>query len=188
MKFLDLRRAIEGNIFTLVDVIKYFPNQPSSTIQTQLGRFIQRGLLARIKRGLYCFDQKQIDELDLASRLYQPSYISLETALNFYGLIPDIPQTITSVTVTTTKQIRNQFGTFSYTKIKPELFFGFVKAKSANSDSFFNLAEKEKALLDYFYLRKIKSIKDLRLDLADLDQNLYRQFSQNYPVWVQKVV
>lgn len=188
MKYLELKREIRGNIFTFLDVVKHFPHENSQTVRVQLARFVQKGLATRIKRGLYCFDEKKIDELDLAGRLYQPSYISLEAALNFYGIIPDIPQTVTSVTLTTTKRIQNQFGTFSYTKIKPQLYFGFAKVKSATTGAFFNLAKKEKALLDYFYLRKIKSTKDLRLNLKDLDKDSYQQYASSYPDWVQKII
>lgn len=176
-----------GNIFTLLDVVKYFPHDKHRSIKTQLTRLVQKGLLNRIKRGLYCFDNKKIDEFELADRLYRPSYISLETALNFYGIIPDIPQTVTSVALTTTKKIRSQSGVFSYTKIKPQLFFGFVKVQSPDSESFFSLAKKEKALLDYFYLRKIKNIRDLRLNLENSNKSLYRQYARSYPRWVQKI-
>lgn len=188
MKFLDLRGAIEENFFTFTDAVKYFPGEIPPTVRTQLARFAKKELITRIKRGFYCFNPNQIDELELADRLYQPSYISLETALNFYGIIPDVPQSITSVALTTTKQIHNQFGTFAYTKIKPQLYFGFTKVKSPVSISFFNLAHKEKALLDYFYLRKIKSTKDLRLDLKDLDKKLYQQYLKNYPMWLQRLI
>lgn len=188
MKYLALQNKIKTNIFTFVDVIKHFSDEDERNTRVQLGRFVKKGLIIRIKRGLYCFDPKRIDELELASWLYQPSYISLETALNYYGLIPDIPQTVTSVCLTTTKRIHNQFGSFSYTKIKPSLFFGFVKVKSAGSDSFFNLAEKEKALLDYFYLRKIKTIADLRLNLKDIDNKRYRQYARSYSKWVRKIL
>ncbi len=186
MKYLELRKAIQTNVFRYLEVVKKF-NQEEALIKTQLHRFVKKGLLVKIKRGLYCFDQKQLHEFDLASLLYQPSYISLESALNYYGLIPDVPQSVTSVTVVTTKTIKNQFGRFSYAKIKPSLYFGFKQIKSANSSLFFNLAQKEKALLDYFYLRKIKNLADLRLDLKNINQALYQQYRQNYPQWVQRI-
>lgn len=186
MKYLELRGEIQGNIFTFLDVIKHFPNESLQAIKVQLARFVKKKWLTRIKKGLYCFNLEIIDALELANRLYQPSYISLETALNFYGIIPDIPQTVTSVTLTTTKRIHNQFGAFAYTKIKPKLFFGFIKVKSPTG-AFFNLAKREKALLDYFYLRKIKSTKDLRLSLGGLDESLYKQYAKNYPAWMRKI-
>lgn len=187
MRYLDLRGKIEENAFTFLDVIKYFPEESLATVRAQLSRFEKRGLLKRIKRGFYCFDERQIDELVLANQLYQPSYVSLETALNFYGLIPDVSQMVTSVTLTTTKRVVTEFGSFSYTKIKPELFFGFRKLESSGRGVFFQIAEKEKALLDYFYTRQIKIIADLRLDLRELDRRLYREYKKSFPPWVQEI-
>ena len=187
MKYLELRKAIQTNIFRYLEVVKKFNQEPEASIKTQLHRFVKKDLLVKIKKGLYCFDQKKLHEFDLASLLYQPSYISLESALNYYGLIPDVPQSVTSVTIVTTKTIRNQFGRFSYAKIKPSLYFGFKQIKSANSSLFFNLAQKEKALLDYFYLRKIKNLADLRLDLKSVNQSLYQEYRQYYPDWTRKI-
>lgn len=184
MKFLDLSQKIRTDIFSLLDVRKLFPEENPSLIKTQLNRFVKKNYLIQIKRGLYGFSPDKIDEFQLANILYEPSYISLETALNYYGLLPDIPQTVTSITVTTTKFIKNQFGSFSYTKIKPALFWGFKKITDKN----LVLAKKEKALLDYFYIRKIKSGQDLRLNLGDLDIKLYKKYQKSYPSWVGKIM
>lgn len=199
MKYLKLRERIGENIFTFLDVIKYFPEEKHQTVKVQLSRFVKKGLLKKIKRELYCFDEKIIDEFILANYLYQPSYISLETALNFYGIIPDITQIVTSVTLTTTKRIHTQFGNFSYTKISPQLFFGFIcvskneqsefiKVKSPEATAFFDIARKEKALLDYFYVRKINKTSDLRLNLKELNRDLYRQYVKSYPQWVKNIL
>lgn len=187
MKFLDLQSRITTNIFTFLDVVKQFSNENRHTIKIQLDRFAKRGLIKKIKRELYCFNEKTVDELYLANLLYRPSYISLETALNFYGIIPDIPQAVTSITPTTTKIIKNSFGVFTYAKIKSELFFGFTRKSLPQSELFFTIAVKEKSLLDYFYLRKIKTIKDLRLNLEGFDKKLYHKYVKSYPSWVQKI-
>lgn len=187
MRYLELRENIKSNLFTFLDVIKSFSEENPGLVKTQLARFVSKALIKRIKRGLFCFDESQLDELELANFLYQPSYVSLETALNYYGVIPDIPRSVTSVSLTTTKKISNQFGSFYYAKIKPALFFGYLKVKSPVSENFFNLARKEKALLDYFYLRKIQKTDDLRLDLKDLDMERYRKYSQYFPQWVRKI-
>lgn len=183
MKYLELQSKIKTNIFTYLDILKFFPEENPLLVKVQLSRFAQKKYITKIKRGLYCFSPINIDELKLANLLYQPSYISLESALNYYGIIPDIPQAITSITLITTKSIKNQFGLFSYTKIKPALFWGF---KSASGENLF-LAKKEKALLDYFYIRKIKSTSDLRLNLKNIDYKLHKKYLKYYPLWVAKV-
>ena len=187
MKYLELQRKLKLNLFTLLDVQKLFPEENDHLIKVQISRFRQKRLIAQIKRGLYCFDPSEVDEFYLANKLYQPSYISLETALNYYGLIPDIPQSITSVALTTTKTIKNQFGTFTYTKISQKLFFGFQTVKSAKSSAHFNIASREKSLLDYFYVRKVTSPEEMRLDFGEINQKVYRNFARHFPDWVAKI-
>ncbi len=187
MKYTDLKTQIRRNIFSTLDILRHFPNEKPTTIKIQLSRFLKKGLIFKIKRGLYCFQREDIDEMLLANKLYRPSYVSLETALNYYGIIPDVPQEITSVTPITTKLIKTPFGRFSYTKIKKDLFFGFMKVKSAKNQEYFYLAYPEKALLDFFYIRKIRNIADLRLNLAVINMNRYSKFSKSYPNWVAEI-
>lgn len=188
MKYLDLQQSICSNIFTLTDVVKHFPDDPPHQIQTQLSRFVKRKLLTKIKRNIYVFDSKKIDELYLAHLLYSPSYISLETALHYYGIIPDIPQQITCLTPITTKKILAQKTFYSYTKIKTPLYWGYLQIPSPKSDSFFPMAEKEKAFLDYLYIRKIIIIDDLRIDMSKFDINKLRTYIKHFPLWVQKII
>jgi len=150
MKFLELRRAIGKNIFAILDVKKYFPKEKDHSLRIQLSRFRRKGLIYPIKRGWYCFQPDLVNEFELANKLYQPSYISLETALNYYGVIPDISRQVVSITPVKTKRIVSQFGSFSYCRIKPELFWGYQKVSLPGQTGFFLIAQKEKALLDFF--------------------------------------
>lgn len=181
MRFLDLKSRIEKEIFGILDVAKLFPNERATAIRTQLYRLAQKGLITSIKRGLYCFDKSGVDEFILAGQLYSPSYISLETALNYHGVIPDIPIMVTSVTPTTTKKIETSLGNYNYLKIDSKLFFGY-------SQTPFNIAFKEKALLDYFYLRRIrKASLEMRLRLDGWDWKRYHEYAAVFPQWVQKI-
>jgi len=107
-----------------------------------------------LRRGLYIFSEIKngIDTMTLATKIYPPSYASLETALSFYGIIPEAVFTTTSVTTRKTKEFKNSAGNFSYQKIKKEAFGGF-ETKSQNGISF-NLALPEKALVDFLYLNR----------------------------------
>lgn len=181
MKYLDLRRLIEENVFSILDVVKLFPNEKPEAVRTQLYRLVKRKHIFPIKRGLYSFDKNKVDELELAGRLYSPSYISLETALNYYGVIPDIPIAVRSVTPITTKKIETDLGNYYYLKIDSKLFFGFSQAP-------FAIAYKEKALLDYFYLRKVRKVSlDARLNLKDFDWKRYHEYAVFFPEWVQQI-
>lgn len=187
MIYHDLKTTILSPIFTLSDVEKYFPHERSHAIKVQLSRFVQKGYITRIKRGIYCFDPTHIDELGLSTILYAPSYISLETALHYYGIIPDVPQVVTSVSSSTTKHIQTQWGAYHYTKIKQSLFFGYEYISSPFSRTKTHMALPGKALLDYLYIRHITSTADLRLELAKFDSARYINYKQYYPQWIQRI-
>lgn len=187
MKFLNLQAKVKQNIFTFLDIKKQFNQESSQTLKTQLARFIKKNLIFKINKGIYCFDPDLVDELELANKLHPHSYISLETALNYYGIIPDVPQGITSINLITTKKLINQFGAFYYSKIKPELFWGYKKIQSPTS-GWFSIAEPEKALLDFFYIRKIRQIEDIRLDLRSLKLKKYKQYAKQFPSSLQNLI
>ncbi len=112
--------------------------------------------VSRLKRWLYSLG-KNIDYQKIANSLVNPSYISLETVLSSYSIIPDASVSYTSVTTKTTKSFKNDFGVFYYYNVKKELYFWYDYV-----DGIF-IAQKEKALLDYFYLKS----KDLKLTVYD---------------------
>ncbi len=173
MTYLQLERLIKQPIFTLVDVLRNFPDDSEQTVRVQLSRFGQRGLVKLFKRGLYSFSDRPVDELELANRLYAPSYVSLETALNYHGIIPDVPLAVTSVTTVTTKTIKAGGGTFYYHKILPKHFWGF-------SEGPFRLAFAGKALWDYKYLYGEKAVAALRIDWNKIDKKKLVEFDQYY--------
>ena len=110
-------------------------------------------------------------DFELANYLYQPSYISLSSALNFYGILVQVPYKITSVTPKLTRESYVNEKTFKYSHIKKEYFWGYQKAEG------FLIAEPEKALLDALFFmslgRIIISYDELLLDRID-----YEKFSE----------
>lgn len=187
MRFINLKDSVKQNIFTANEIKQFFSEETNAQISVQLSRFAKKGLITSIKRGLYCLDENRTDEFEIANKLYKPSYISSETALNYYGIIPDIPAELTSTTLTTTKYFDNKWGKFRYLKIKRELFWGFTQVKSVENNGFFLIAEPEKALLDYFYFRKIKRMDDLRLNLDPISKTKYQKYVNFYPEWIRKI-
>jgi predicted transcriptional regulator of viral defense system len=179
MKYLELQGKIKTNVFTFSDLVKYFEGEDDGALKTQLHRFIKKELVYQIKRGIYCFNPKKVDQFELASYLYQPSYISLESALHYHGMIPDIPQIVTCITPVTTKKIKTPFGKYYYSKIKQDLFFGYQSVASLIAH--YQIAKKEKALLDFIYIRKIKSLDELRLNLKEIDKKILGKYIKSYP-------
>ena len=188
MRFKDLRQRIKLSLFSTYQVEKLFLEEPKNQIDNQLSRMAARGDLIKLKRGLFAFEDRQIDELVLANWLYRPSYVSLESALNLYGLMPDISANLTSLSPTTSKKITTGFGTFLYSKISPRLFFGFSQVESARGGLFYNLAFPEKALLDYVYIRRIKDLGENRIEMTNLDKKKLLKLARFYPLWVRKVI
>jgi len=173
MTINQLRQASNSYpLFKLEDVFKWFPQVKRQTALNQINFWSKKGYLEKIRRGVYKIaDYKIKDSFILANFIYSPSYISLETALNYHGIIPDIPFEITSVTINKTKVFKTQnYGTFSFHHLKPALFFGFYIIKGEKNYAY-NMAFPEKALFDYLYLRaktlesKEGFVEELRLFL-----------------------
>jgi predicted transcriptional regulator of viral defense system len=93
-----------------------------------------------------------LDVMFIANNIYTPSYVSLEYALYYYGLIPETVHEITSVSTAKTNTFKNHYGSFSYSTVKKELFCGFDSSKSADGMPVL-IACPEKAVLDFIYLR-----------------------------------
>lgn len=167
MKFYDLQKKIIKNpVFSFDDIFKLFPGENTAKLRVQLSHWTSQGKLTRLRRGLYCLSEAEFkDPFVLSELIYSPSYISLESALNFYGMIPDIPNSITAVSTNSPRVFNNRFGNFTYRKLKGDYFFGFNKIEV---DAYFYLiACPEKALLDYVYYKfrgiYSKEVSEMRL-------------------------
>lgn len=133
-------------------------------------RWTRKGYLIRLRQGVYTFPEyKAVPDAAsyFAGKMYSPSYISLHTALSFYGLIPEAVVQITSVTSLKTASFTNAFGDFSYKSVKPGLMFGYEPRQVMDGRSL-SFATREKAVLDLLYLYPFydteAEIEQLRLD------------------------
>lgn len=179
MQFKQFRKKMKENIFSTKEAQIVAFNTPPSTLKLQLHQWLKAGDLVSLKRGLYVFSDARVDKVEVARRLYWPSYISLEYALNLHGLIPDVPFSITLVTPKITRRFNTPYGQFVYRKIKKEAFFGY--------DPQTLIAEKEKALIDYLYLDGYRFTprtdfwRELRLqNLSDLDFDKAFSFAEKF--------
>ncbi len=153
MKFFDFEQKMkEYPVFSARDLKSIFFQEKN--ILVQVAFWVKKGYIKKIKKGLYVLTSSsdEINPAILADKIYNPSYLSLEYALNYYGIIPDIPGTYTSVTTRKTENFKNEFGNYSYQKVKENLFVGY---KIVSGDIFsYNIASPEKALFDYLYLNR----------------------------------
>src|SRR4030042_3437680 len=98
MTFADLKQVVNTPYFFLYQIERLFPQEKPAHIHTQISRFWRRGLIDRVKRGVYLFLPVGMDEFSLGQILRAPSYVSLESALHTTGIIPDVSASVTSVT------------------------------------------------------------------------------------------
>ena len=172
--------------------IVVFSSMPE-VLRVQLSLWKEKGYLIPLKRGVYLlssqFLRRDVPLFYISNELVFPSYVSLESALSHYELIPEgIFRGVVAVTTRKTVMFSNPVGVFYYHHVKPSLFVGF---KRINIDGFrVNIATPEKALLDYFYLKNLKreEMKGIRLqNLEILDASEFISFSSLYPKRVQKL-
>ena len=143
-------------------------------------RWVRNGYLVRLRQGLYSFPEyrgKPEFATYFAGKIYNPSYISLHSALAFYGLIPETVIQITSVTSLKTAVFKNDFGEYSYQSVRNDLMFGYAPRPWAEGRAT-AYATREKALLDLLYLYPFynteQALADLRLDGELLRADLNR--------------
>ena len=122
--------------------------------RNNLTRWAKKRYIIRLRQGYFAFSEyknKPDYSLYFANRIYRPSYISLHTALSFYGMIPEAVVQITSVASLKTTSFSNDFGEYSYKNVKENLMFGYELKPMADNRTI-QFATPEKALLDLLYL------------------------------------
>lgn len=150
MKFLELKSELKDfTIFSLNEIRNIEPD----FYRPRLNEWQDKGYIKKVVRGYYIFSDLQLSEetlFKIANRIYLPSYISLESALSYYHLIPESVYGITSISTRKTYHFLTSIGEFIYRTLKPPLFFGYDLIKF--HEKYLKMASMEKALLDYFYL------------------------------------
>jgi len=167
MSYLEFRnKMFDLGCFSSHQVYAWQPNFDRNNFV----RWTRKGLLIRLRQGYYTFPEyksKPDFALYFANRIYRPSYVSLHTALAFYGMIPEAVVQITSVATLKTADFKNDFGEFTYKNIREDLMFGYDLKPIADGRTL-QLATPEKALLDLLYLypfyKSETDFEELRLD------------------------
>jgi predicted transcriptional regulator of viral defense system len=153
------------NVESLVAAFADQPVVESSSIITlsgdakaarvQISRWVSSGVLIQLRRGYYLlarqYRRKEPDVHYIANVLSSPSYVSLEYALAYYGLIPEAVAVITSVTTRRPETIQTPIGRFEYRHIAQQHFWGY-ETRDAAGVAPVQMALPEKALLDLVYL------------------------------------
>lgn len=162
-------------------------NVQRQEIQRQLARWEGAGRLEQIRRGLYSlappYRHVTPHPYLIANRMVKASYISCQSALAWYGMIPEYTPVTVSVTTLRPGEWETSFGRFIFRHVKVDLFWGYNCINVAPDQQAF-VALPEKALLDLFYLTptsdSLDFLRELRL------QNLERFDQQRFASFVQR--
>lgn len=109
----------------------------------------KKGIFEKLRPGLYALVRKRPTDFYLANRIYAPSYVSLDTALSYHGLIPESVYSVISVTPKSTREFEVGGRSFSYRQIKKAAYTGYRPTEVLGETV--NLATPEKALADFLY-------------------------------------
>ena len=158
--------------------------------KNNLTRWSKQNLLVKLRNSWYSFPEYLNTpncQHFVSNKIYCPSYISLHSALAFYGIIPEAIVQTTAVSSLKKANFENAFGSFSYQQILPELMFGYEQKAFLNKQSLL-FATPEKAILDLLYLYPFynneQEIRELRFDedfmQKDLDVTLLNEFTERF--------
>ncbi len=166
----------------LVSLLKGY-KRPNDKIH----ELVREGTLESIRKGLYVagagLGTGRPEPFLFANHIAGPSYVSADSALSYYGLIPERVYEISSMTTKTTRKFTTPMGVFSYTHLPlPYYSYGIRSISlSESKDQFAIIAAPEKALFDkvvttsgviFRSKRNVEGylLEDLRIDESDLKQ------------------
>ena len=162
-------------IFSISDIEMLYPNIE----KRRLFEWKHKGYIVKIRNGWYClpeFFEEPYSSWIIANLVHTPSYISLESALGYYGLIPEGVFMTTSVTTNRPLRIEMAGHNYSYSHIQTRLFSGYQLVGTDSYKRKIRVADLEKAIVDFFYFRSnyntIRDISGLRFNEPVLRENL----------------
>ena len=165
-------------IFTPREFYDIFSISPK-TGSVFISRNLKSGLFLKLRNNYYMLKDSHAPLYSMANKLYQPSYISLESALSHYGIIPEVVYAVTSVTTKPTREFTTPKSVFSYQRIKKSVFTGYSPVTIEGKVVL--LAEPEKALADYLYFADLKKISlNDRLNLRSVHKGKLLKFIQSF--------
>lgn len=121
----------------------------------QLSRWVRAGKVLQLRRGLYMLAppyRRVVPHPFLtANHLRRPSYVSLHSALAYYGMIPEYAPGVVSVTTARPGALATPIGSFRYRHVRGGMFRGYEEIEVVPGQRAF-VATPEKALIDTMYL------------------------------------
>ena len=157
---------------------------PVDNLRKQLTRWVEKGILIRIAKGIYAPYGTEINVLKIANQMYYPSYLSFESVLSKYGILSQVPYTLTFATPKKTKKMILNEVEVEFTKLSDKYFFGYT------FENGINIASPEKALIDCLYLvskgKRVLNIDELYL--KNIDNGKLIEISKVFPKNTKELV
>jgi hypothetical protein len=183
MKFRELLEITRQSPVFSTGLLMVGKNTDIREVRVQLSRWVAEGRIIKLRRSRYVIAEPYVDGVPhpfvLANAIDSTSYVSCQSALSWYNLIPEYVPSITSVTSTRSGTISNPLGTFIYRHIK----FSWMKwfeSKDLGGGESAKVALPEKALLDLIYLEPHSDspgyLRQLRLQNTELIKTETLQF------------
>jgi len=151
MNYLNFKQQLSSfRVFSSKDIEMLLPGFN----KMNLVNWQKKNYITKLRNGLYMFSGTPENELELfsiACKIYKPSYVSLESALNYYGLIPEGVFSVQSITTLKTSSFSNSTGVYNYYNLKESAFSGYRLVPGLQGA--IKIACPEKAVLDWIYLR-----------------------------------
>lgn len=150
------------------------------SLYVTLNRLTKSGVLTRLKKNVYVVFTGDIDAEKIANEIYYPSYLSFEKALSVYGILSQIPFTLTFATARPSKKLTIANTEIEYSHIRKSLFFGYEVKKGKY------IALPEKALLDELYMvsRGLRTLNMSELDLKEINKARLNEFAKKFPPYI----
>lgn len=121
------------------------------SVNSKISELEKSGKIIRLKKGIYVVSPKESGMLLsmelIANHIYGPSYVSMESALRYYGLIPESVYIMRSMTTKHSKEFKNTLGKFEYTQCSKKYFPIGIRQEVKDNTAFL-IASPEKALCD----------------------------------------
>lgn len=181
IEFLQILRGLNKPYFTVADLEKVLALK-RDVLYVALNRLVKNRTLIRLRRGVYTPEFQSFEFEKTANELYYPSYVSFESALSSYGILSQIPYSVTLATSKPTKKLTLNGREIEYRQLKDELFFGYIL-----QDGIY-IAEPEKAVLDELYLiSKGKAVSDVNeWSFIGINKKKLLLYAKKFPLAVQE--
>src|SRR5713226_9134001 len=173
----------------LVDEIAAKYKAPVASIWKALSRLADRGLVSRVAKGVYINKLvRDHSATNFVSVLKPNSYVSLESALNHWGLSTQSPVALTCITTGKPKEYRTPNFAITFRTISKRLFWGFIENQTRYSK--YRIAEPEKALLDWIYLSLQAGLTPSldEIDFKPVDKQKLIKYADKYPGTVRNTL